>query len=58
MDEKVVFQLFKNIIKTQNERFISDLAKKFGRDPDVLLKNYLKPDYYLPIVEWDKKCVR
>jgi hypothetical protein len=55
MDEKIVFNMFKNMIIAQNEVFIRDLAKKFKRDPDELCKKYIKPEYYLPIVEWEKK---
>lgn len=50
MDNKVVFQVFKNIIIAQNEIFIKDIAKRFKKDPEDLCKKYIKPEYYLPVV--------
>lgn len=55
MDEKVIFQLFKDIIIKQNQVFIEDIAKYFKRDPDYLKAKYIKPEYYLPILERSKK---
>lgn len=51
MDEKVMFRTFKDIIIAQNRAFLKDLASKFNRDPEVLIAKYLKPEYYLPIIE-------
>ena len=60
MDQKIkqenyqeTFQLFKNIIISQNEIFLKDLAKKFNKNPDDLIKKYIRQDYYLPIIDWN-----
>ena len=58
MDEKVklteAFQAIKNVIIAQNQTFIRDLARKFHKNPDELCKKYNKPEYYLPMVDWNK----
>jgi len=46
------FQAIKNIIIAQNKVFIKDIAKKFKKDPEELIKKYITPDNYLPIIEW------
>ena len=46
----MTFQLIKNVIIEQNKVFLIDLANKFKLDPDVLMKTYIKPEYYLPII--------
>ena len=51
MDEKVAFQAIKNIIIEQNKVFITDLAKRFKKNPEEMCKKYIKPEYYLPIYE-------
>jgi hypothetical protein len=51
MDEKVAFQVIKNVIIKQNEVFLRDLAVRFNRDPDDFCKKYIKPEYYLPIIQ-------
>lgn len=51
MDEKVIFQLFKDIIIAQNKAFLRDLALKFNRNPEDFTRKYLKPEYYLPIID-------
>lgn len=50
-----MFQIFKNILIEQNKEFIKDLAKQFHKKEDELLKKYLKPDYYLPMISKSKK---
>ncbi len=55
MDEKIIFQLFKQIIIKQNQEFIEDLAKTFKRDSEELKEKYIKPEYYLPILIRSKK---
>ena len=55
MDEKMTFSMIKTIIMKQNEAFIRDLAKKFNKDPEDMVKKYLHPSYYLPILERTKK---
>jgi len=51
MDEKVIFQTIKQVIIKQNEIFLRDLARRFKRNPDDFCKKYIKPEYYLPILE-------
>lgn len=51
MDEKVIFQTIKQVIIKQNEVFLRDLARRFKRDPDDFCKKYIKPEYYLPVLE-------
>jgi hypothetical protein len=53
MDNKIVFDFFKNIIVEQNKVFLVQVAKKLNIPEQELLETYLKPEYYLPIVE---KC--
>ncbi len=55
MDEKIIFQLFKQIIIKQNQEFIEDLAKTFKRDSEELKEKYIKAEYYLPILIRSKK---
>ena len=50
MDNKVIFDLFKNIIIEENKKLLKAIAAKTGLDENYLLEKYLKPSYYLPIV--------
>jgi hypothetical protein len=54
MDKKVVFNLFKNIIIEQNKEFLKNIAKNLNINEEELLQTYLKPEYYLPVIE--KPC--
>ena len=53
MDNKIVFDFFKNIIIEQNKEFLVKVAKKIKVPEQELLETYLKPEYYLPVIE---KC--
>lgn len=50
MDNKMIFDLFKNIIIQQNRILLKEVAERFQLDYDELLKQYLKPEYYLPVI--------
>lgn len=51
MDSDLVFDIFKNIIIKQNKALISRIAKDFKKNEQELLSMYLKPEYYLPIIQ-------
>lgn len=53
MDSEVGFALFKNIIIEQNKRLLEQIAKDHGRDIGKLMDKYIKPEFYLPIIQ---KC--
>jgi hypothetical protein len=50
MDKKIIFELFKNIIISNNKILLKDIAKETGLDEQYLIDKYLQPAYYLPIV--------
>lgn len=52
----MTFDMFKNIIIEQNKQFLEAVSKKTGLDYDELTKNYLKPEYYLPIIKKKVSC--
>ncbi len=47
---KMTFDLFKNIIIEQNKELLKKVSKITGKDEQMLLDKYIKPDYYLPII--------
>jgi hypothetical protein len=49
--EKMVFDVFKTIIIEQNKVLLKEVAEKFNLDYDELLIKYIKPEYYLPVIE-------
>lgn len=51
MDEKMTFKIFKDIIIAQNKVFLRDLAIRYNRNPEDFLRKYLKPEFYLPIID-------
>lgn len=51
MENKVILDVFKNIIIEQNKEFLKEVSKAYGIDYDYLVKKYLKPEYYLPVVK-------
>lgn len=51
MDNKMIFDIFKNVIIEQNKILLKQVSDKFGIDYDVLLEKYLTPDNYLPILQ-------
>jgi hypothetical protein len=52
--EKLIFDVFKTIIIEQNKLLLKEVAVKFDLDYDELLRKYIKPEYYLPVVEKSK----
>lgn len=52
--EKLIFDVFKTIIIEQNKLLLRELATKFDLNYEELLKKYIKPEYYLPVVEKSK----
>lgn len=48
---EIGYEMVKNVIKNQNRQLIERIAEDFGRNKERLLQRYLKPEYYLPIVE-------
>lgn len=50
---EIGYEIFKNVIIAQNRALLKLIAKDFGRCEQRLLERYLKPEYYLPIVEKD-----
>lgn len=55
MDSEVGFNIITNMIKTQNKKLLEQLAKDYDLDVHILKESYLKPEYYLPIVQ-NTKC--
>lgn len=51
MENKVILDVFKNIIIEQNKEFLKEVSKAYNIDYDYLINKYLKPEYYLPIVK-------
>lgn len=49
--EKLIFDVFKTVIIEQNKLLLREVSSKFGLDYEDLLKKYLKPEYYLPVVD-------
>lgn len=47
----MTFTMIKNLIIKQNEEFLKDLAIRFGRNPIIFLDKYIRPEYYLPLIE-------
>lgn len=56
MDRKMTFEIFKNIIVEQNKLLFKEIAKNSHLTEEYLTKNYLKPEYYLPVIVKTKKC--
>lgn len=54
MDNKMIFDMFKNVIIEQNKVLLLQIAEKFGLDYEELLQKYLTPDNYLPMLQ--KAC--
>lgn len=47
---KMVFDMFKNIIIEQNKELLHQVSQLTGKDEKILLEKYIKPDFYLPII--------
>jgi hypothetical protein len=55
MDNKVIFNMFKNIIIEQNKALLRIIADKYDIDYEYLERKYLVPANYLPVVVHDVK---
>lgn len=55
MDNKMIFDIFKNIIIEQNKLLLKTIAEKHNLDYDYLLEKYIAPQYYLPVILSTKK---
>ena len=47
----IAFDILKNIIIKQNEEMLKVIAEHYKIPYQYLKKQYIKPEYYLPIVE-------
>jgi hypothetical protein len=55
--EKLIFDIFKTIIIEQNKLLLKEVSSKFELDYEELLKKYIRPEYYLPVIEKsNNKC--
>lgn len=54
MMKEMVFNVFKNIIIEQNKTLLKIIAEKYDLDYEDLLKKYITPDHYLPVVSASK----
>lgn len=52
-EREMGFEVLKNMLIAQNRQLLIDIARDSGRSEARLLKRYLKPEYYLPIVKND-----
>lgn len=52
--EKLIFDIFKTIIIEQNKLLLKEISVKFELDYEELLQKYIKPEYYLPVIEKPK----
>jgi hypothetical protein len=51
----MVFSVFKNIIIEQNKVLLKIIAEKYNLDYEELLKKYITPDNYLPVIVQSNK---
>jgi hypothetical protein len=54
MMKEMVFNVFKNVIIEQNKILLKIIAEKYDLDYEDLLKKYITPDHYLPVVAASK----
>lgn len=52
--DKLIFDIFKTIIIEQNKLLLREISTRFSLDYDELLKKYIRPEYYLPVIEKSK----
>jgi hypothetical protein len=45
-----MFQIIKNIIIQENKVLLQRIAKKYKKNEEDFIKQYLKPEYYLPVI--------
>lgn len=50
MDSKMTFNVFKNMIIEQNKVLLKEVSKVTGINESKLIDNYIKPEYYLPVI--------
>lgn len=50
MDNKMIFDIFKNIIIEQNKILLKQIAEKHNLEYEYLLEKYIVPQYYLPVI--------
>lgn len=50
MENKMICDLFTNIIIEENKKFLKQIADAYKIDYKYLEKKYIKPEYYLPII--------
>jgi hypothetical protein len=58
MDSEVGFHLIVNIIKAQNKVLLQQIAHDYDLDARLLQEQYLRPEYYLPIVQRHKPSTK
>lgn len=51
MDNKVAFGVIKNVIIEQNKELLKIIATKHNLDYDALVDKYIRPAYYLPVIQ-------
>lgn len=54
-ESEIGFNIIKNIIKKQNEVLLRQIADRYGMDFNSLKDSYIRPEYYLPIVQKTRK---
>ena len=50
MDNKMIFNIFKNVIIEQNKVLLKQISDKYNIDYDYLVEKYIDPQYYLPVI--------
>ena len=58
MDQEIGFQMFKYITIAQNRELLKQIAKDHGYNESRFLERYLKPEYYLPVIQITQKNVK
>ena len=48
---EIGFNIMKNIIKIQNKKLLKAIAIEYDMDYQTLVDSYIRPEYYLPIVQ-------
>ena len=52
--KEMVFSIFKNVIIEQNKTLLKIIADKYDLEYEELLKKYITPDNYLPVIAGNK----
>ena len=58
MDQEIGFQMFKYITIAQNRELLKQIAKDHQLNESRFLERYLKPEYYLPVIQITQKNVK